>query len=152
MCKCLGAWYGISINLQSKRCANERKDLMQQWKWLSEGTGSGSGAECDFGEGIQRMMNNKKLYTRLLTSFVESDYMQKVRDSVAGGDPGEIRAAAHTMKGVAANLSLNTLRFHLEKLDHTVRDGVYDDLLSLLANIEESYERTLVEIAAYIEA
>ena len=125
---------------------------MQQWKWLSEGAGSGSGTECDFDEGIKRMMNNKKLYIRLLTSFVDSDYMQKVRDSVAGGNPEEIRAAAHTMKGVAANLSLNALRYHLERMDHSVRDGVLDGLQTLLENIEASYARTLIEVAAYMES
>ena len=61
-------------------------------------------------EGIKRVMNNGKLYAKLLTKFKDDN--TNLNDLIASVDVQDwekAKAAAHTIKGVAANLSLTEL-------------------------------------------
>ncbi|MCL2548669.1 MAG: Hpt domain-containing protein [Symbiobacteriaceae bacterium] len=121
---------------------------MNQRIWLSA---DDSGApECNFTEGISRMMNNRNLYIRLLTKFRDTDNMTGLRNAVESGDADKIRMEAHTLKGVAANLGLNGLSAKASNLDHAVRDGHMDQVSSLMQLIETSFTLTMEELAAYI--
>lgn len=120
--------------------------------YLSPDSGAaGAAMESDFNEGIGRIMNNRNLYIKLLNSFLNGDYMLKLRNSVEANDPDQIRQEAHTLKGVAANLSLNGLAAKASDLDHAVRDGQLDQVASMMMLIEASYEKTVAEIHAYIQ-
>ncbi|MCL2497621.1 MAG: Hpt domain-containing protein [Symbiobacteriaceae bacterium] len=107
-------------------------------------------AETNFAEGIARMMNNRSLYVRLLTKFHTTDNISALRAAVASGIPDQIRMEAHTLKGVAANLSLAGLSNKAADLDHAVKDGHMDQVAALMQIIEESYAITMTEVAAYI--
>jgi HPt (histidine-containing phosphotransfer) domain-containing protein len=60
-------------------------------------------------EGMARVMKNAKLYTRLLTKFKTDTNLDGITAAVDSGDWEKAQAAAHTIKGVAANLSLTEL-------------------------------------------
>ena len=60
-------------------------------------------------EGKKRVMNNAKLYARLLTKFKADTNLNDLLACVGAQDWEKAQAAAHTIKGIAANLSLTEL-------------------------------------------
>ena len=63
----------------------------------------------DYADGIKRVMNNAKLYVKLLTKFRNDTKLDDLEAALAAGDMEKAQGAAHTIKGVAANLSLSEL-------------------------------------------
>ena len=63
----------------------------------------------DFADGVKRVMNNAKLYVKLLTKFRNDTKLDELDAALAAGNLEAAQAAAHTIKGVAANLSLAEL-------------------------------------------
>jgi HPt (histidine-containing phosphotransfer) domain-containing protein len=60
-------------------------------------------------EGLKRVMNKTSLYVKVLTQF-RADYNLDELIAFAGAQDWEkAQAAAHTIKGIAANLSLTEL-------------------------------------------
>ena len=117
-------------------------------KWLSPDE-AGS-PECNFAEGIARMMNNRNLYVRLLTKFRDADNMTGLRTAASNSDAEKIRMEAHTLKGVSANLGLNNLSARAADLDHAVRDGHMEKVPELMQLVEDSFARTMEEIIAFM--
>ena len=60
-------------------------------------------------EGKKRVMNNGKLYAKLLTKFKADTNISDLAVFAAEQDWEKAQAAAHTIKGIAANLSLTEL-------------------------------------------
>jgi HPt (histidine-containing phosphotransfer) domain-containing protein len=60
-------------------------------------------------EGIKRVVNNGKLYAKLLAKFRTDTNLNDLVTFVEGQDWEKARAAAHAIKGIAANLSLTEL-------------------------------------------
>ena len=60
-------------------------------------------------EGKKRVMNNGKLYAKLLTKFKTDTKLDNLYSSVENEDWEAAQVAAHTIKGLAANLSLTEL-------------------------------------------
>ena len=60
-------------------------------------------------EGKKRVMNNGKLYAKLLTKFKDGTNLDDLVSSAEAQDWDKAQAAAHTIKGVAANLALTEL-------------------------------------------
>ena len=60
-------------------------------------------------EGKKRVMNNGKLYAKLLTKFKTDTKLDGLLSSIDSEDWDAAQGAAHTIKGLAANLSLTEL-------------------------------------------
>ena len=60
-------------------------------------------------EGKKRVMNNSKLYVKLLNKFKADTNLDNLVAFAAAQDWEKAQAAAHTVKGIAANLSLMEL-------------------------------------------
>ena len=60
-------------------------------------------------EGKKRLMNNGKLYAKILTKFKTDTHITDLVSFVGAQDWEKAQAAAHTIKGIAANLSLTEL-------------------------------------------
>ena len=60
-------------------------------------------------EGKKRVMNNGKLYAKLLTKFKTDTNLDELISFAGTQDWEKAQAVAHTIKGVAANLSLTEL-------------------------------------------
>ena len=66
-------------------------------------------------EGKKRVMNNAKLYVKLLGKFRDGTNLDNLLSFVSAEDWENAQGAAHTIKGVAANLSLT--EFYNQSLD-----------------------------------
>ena len=61
----------------------------------------------DIEDGVKRVMNNRKLYVKLLNKFKDGTNLNDLESGLAAGDMEKAQTAAHTIKGLAANLSLS---------------------------------------------
>ena len=59
----------------------------------------------DVEDGLARLMNNRKVYVRLLNVFFEKDLFGTLKKSLAEND-GRAAELAHSLKGTSANLAL----------------------------------------------
>jgi HPt (histidine-containing phosphotransfer) domain-containing protein len=94
-------------------------------------------------EGIKRVMNNSKLYVKLLTKFKNDSSFNDMDAALKTGDLGKAQIAAHTLKGLAANLSLMELQKQSLEIETQIKAGsVNPDQITTVKNV---YERTLAE-------
>jgi len=97
----------------------------------------------DFADGLKRVVNNKKLYVKLLAKFKDNK-LDDLEAAVAANDMEKARNAAHTIKGVAANLSLTELYKQSLALETQIKGGAADP--AQLDTVKTAYAKTLQEI------
>jgi len=98
----------------------------------------------DFADGVKRVMNNTKLYVKFLTKFKNETKLDDLEAAVAAGDMEKARNAAHTLKGVTANLSLTELYKQSLALETQIKNGAADP--AQLDTVKTAFVKTLQEI------
>ena len=98
-------------------------------------------------DAMSRLNNNKKIYIMLLKKFDGKAMLDDLLTKIKSGDAVVAEASAHTLKGVAANLSLADLRAKAESIDAQLKTG---DINIDTDEIEESMKLTLEAIEALI--
>jgi HPt (histidine-containing phosphotransfer) domain-containing protein len=98
----------------------------------------------DFADGVKRVMNNTKLYIRLLTKFKNETRLDDLEAAVKAGDMEKAKNAAHTLKGLSANLSLSELNRQSLALETQIKAGAAD--LAQLDTVKTAFAKTLQEI------
>jgi HPt (histidine-containing phosphotransfer) domain-containing protein len=95
-------------------------------------------------------MNNPKFYVKLLTKFRNDTKLDDLDAAVTAGDMEKAHGAAHTIKGLAANLSLTELFKQCLELETQVKAGTVDaGHLEILKNV---FADTLIEVDKVIAA
>ncbi|MCL2098988.1 MAG: Hpt domain-containing protein [Oscillospiraceae bacterium] len=74
-------------------------------------------------DAMARLGNNKKLYAMLLKKFNGDAMLEELKNKLADGDAGALQAQAHTIKGLAANLSLQDLKEKSEAIESAVKNS-----------------------------
>jgi HPt (histidine-containing phosphotransfer) domain-containing protein len=105
----------------------------------------------NFDEGIKRVANNTQLYIRLLGKFKADTSLRDLEDRLSAGDLEKAQASAHTLKGLAANLSLTELFERARDLESQIKEGALQDgaLDVLKAAYGETIKRADELIAKY---
>jgi len=98
----------------------------------------------DFADGVKRVMNNTKLYVKLLTKFRNDNKLDNLEAAIVSGDMEKARNEAHTIKGVAANLSLTELYKQSLALETQIKGGSADP--AQLDTVKTAFAKTLQEI------
>jgi len=80
----------------------------------------------DVADGLKRMMNNPKLYAKLLAKFKDGNKVDALDTAFASGDAEKTLAEIHTLKGIAANLSLLELSARCLELEGQAKIGAFD--------------------------
>jgi len=97
----------------------------------------------DAAEGVKRVMNNSKLYVKLLVKFKDDKNLAELDEAIVAGDLTKAQASAHTLKGLAANLSLTELFKQSLELETQIKAGSVDpDQMETVKNV---YAQTLIE-------
>ncbi|MDR0719356.1 MAG: Hpt domain-containing protein [Treponema sp.] len=120
----------------------------------------------NWAEGLKRIVNNAKLYIKMLTKM-KSDCAQWMVDLSAQLESGDMKAAqgsAHTIKGTSANLALTELNKQVLELEIQIkaknaaaesagadleekRPGDYDESMKAqFAALNAAYEATMKAI------
>ena len=103
----------------------------------------------NFEEGVKRVANNAKMFVKLLSKFKNYQTLQEIEDALAEGDMEKAQAAAHTLKGLAANLSLIELQKQTLELETQIKaKSVNPDQLTM---VKDAHAKTLVEVDKVIE-
>lgn len=66
-------------------------------------------AGIQVGEALERLMGSEALFERLLKKFLSDDTFHSLEQAMAAGDRETAFQAAHTLKGLCGNLSLERL-------------------------------------------
>jgi HPt (histidine-containing phosphotransfer) domain-containing protein len=103
----------------------------------------------DMEEGLKRVLNNKQLYMRLLKKFKDETNLSALTDAINANDLTIAREKAHTMKGIAANLSLKKLFLEVQELEVKIKDGIADK--SMMESINNTFSGTIKEIERIFE-
>ena len=98
----------------------------------------------DFADGIKRVMNNAKLYVKLLTKFRNDTKIDDLEAAITAGDLEKAQSAAHTLKGVAANLSLAELFKQSLELETQIKAGAVDP--GQMETVKTVFAATLQEV------
>jgi len=107
-------------------------------------TGSERKEYIDVDDALKRVANNMDLLKKLLGRFLGGDHIEPLEEALGKGDVEESVRLAHTLKGVAANLSLIKLRDICADLEHHIKDGTpYDECLE---ELKQAYITTAAHI------
>jgi len=97
----------------------------------------------DADEGAKRVMNNTKLYSRLLVKFKDDQSMSELDTAFSAGDTEAAKNFAHAIKGLAANLSLLELFNQSLEIETQLKSGVFNpDQMTILKKV---YAKTMEE-------
>lgn len=98
-----------------------------------------AGASMDVDSALKRFMNNAGLLLKHARRFPDEGTWGRLTAALEAGDAGEGFAAAHTLKGITANLSFTAL--------HDVTDAMTEDLRA--GNVDAARARLPEAAAAY---
>ena len=99
-------------------------------------------------EGIKRVMNNGKLYAKLLTKFKTETNLNDLVAFAGVQDWEKAQGAAHTIKGIAANLSLTELFNQALDVETQIKGKSLNP--ESLESIQSCFAETLVQIEKVI--
>jgi len=95
-------------------------------------------------EGSRRVMNNLKLFVKLLTKFKDDKNFEGVSSSLAEGDMEKAQVFAHTLKGLTANLSLTEMYKQSVELETQIKARSVDP--QQIEKVKTVYAQTLIEV------
>ena len=102
----------------------------------------------NFDEGVKRVMNNNAFYIKMLNKFKAEDNLKKLAEAIEAQDMENAQVAAHTLKGLAANLSLTELYKQSMEIEGQIKArSVNPDQINILKNV---YDTTLSEVEKVI--
>lgn len=100
-------------------------------------------------ETAKRRMLNERLMDRFILKFPYDDSMSILRNALACGNIKEMFRGAHTLKGVAANLSFTELQNAASDLTEQLRPCTQTADPDLYANVERCYALVIKTISDY---
>ncbi len=105
-----------------------------------------------FEQGLERLQGNKRLYLNLLTSFVDHyvPAASEIAKAIEENNYRIVAEQAHTIRGTAANLSLTDVADRAKQLEHEVRSGSPEDIISAAQQLEDAFAvafRSVTELA-----
>lgn len=92
----------------------------------------------NYAEAKGRLMSDR-LITKFALKFIDDPTMGQLREAVASGTREEAFRAAHTLKGVAANLAFTELATSASVLTEQLRSLQNDPDTALVADVEQKY-------------
>ena len=106
--------------------------------------------DIDVEDGKARVMQNMKLYLRLLDKFDGKKMAESVSQAVATGDVVEIVQAAHALRGTAANLGFPVVLLIAEEIEILAKSG--KDCEHLLTQLEDAAVSLSASIDSLIDS
>lgn len=96
-----------------------------------------AGIEVD--EALRRFLGNEALYIKFLLKFPKDKSYMNLISAIEDNNLEEAFKSAHTLKGVAGNLSLNNLYNLLIPYVEILREGDLEAAKTKLAELEKAY-------------
>ena len=98
----------------------------------------------DVQDALKRIGGSMDLYKRLLNQFTGGDHIDPLEEALSVGAMDEASRLIHSLKGVAANLSLVKISTLAADLEHKVKDGM--DHSATFNELKHAYYETSQQI------
>ncbi|MDR2471774.1 MAG: Hpt domain-containing protein [Treponema sp.] len=95
-------------------------------------------------DGKKRVMNNAKLYAKLLAKFRDETSLEPLYAALDAGNYEEAQGLAHTVKGVTANLSIKDLNEKIAALEGQIKAKAVEP--GAVETVKASFAATLPEV------
>ncbi|MGN0779446.1 MAG: Hpt domain-containing protein [Aristaeellaceae bacterium] len=105
----------------------------------------------NYAQAEQRLMR-ASLVERFALRFLDDHSFDELCQAMDKGSRSDAFRAAHTLKGVSANLSFTQLFTSSDALTELLRpeaDAIPADAFALLENVKQDYKRTVEAIQAF---
>ena len=102
-------------------------------------------------EEVLGRLYSEALVQKFVGKFLTDKSFQLLEDSLKAEDYEEAFRAAHTLKGVAQNLSFTRLYQSSHEMTEALRTKDYDLAGQLLPKVEDDYARTAAAIHAFLK-
>ena len=107
----------------------------------------------DYAE-VCKLLPNLSLIARFTARFLDDPSFHDLCREIENGNRAGAFRAAHTLKGVCANLSFTRLSETVSRLTEVLRpeaDTIPDAAVALLENVRQEYQHTVDTIRKYQE-
>ncbi|MBF0395629.1 MAG: response regulator [Desulfobacterales bacterium] len=110
-------------------------------------------AGVDFKAGLARIAGNEKLYKSLLEKFLlnNRDVPEQIKTAFKNNEIDKAKILAHTLKGVAGNISANQIFITANELELAVKDDKKDARNQLLNRLIEEMEIAAKSIEDWLQ-
>lgn len=104
--------------------------------------------EWDLTQLLDHLEGDRAFLCELLRVFREDSHanMQKAKSAVAAGDLTELARAAHTLKGMLRNLSMNLAAETASDLEQAVQQGKNTEVEGLITQLEHALAQLLPQV------
>jgi hypothetical protein len=102
----------------------------------------------DYDQGVGRFMGNTALYEKYALKFLDDKTFDELRTAMKASDTQQAFYAAHTLKGVAGNLSFNLFLDKVIPLVEALRGGDQAKADELYPIVAAEYERLIAGLEA----
>lgn len=103
-------------------------------------------AGVDVADLTERLMNNMNLITKFVKRFPDDKSYGQLILGIDNGDTEAAFRAAHSLKGVCANLSMTKLYKLLSRQVEYLRAGDMEDGADMMPAVTEEYEKMIEAI------
>lgn len=88
---------------------------------------------------LERFLNNEDLYEKFLVKFLDDENFTELKENLKQNNYEKAYANAHTLKGVCANLGIDSLYHILAPMVEKLRENRYVENSNELEQLEENY-------------
>lgn len=101
-------------------------------------------------DALRRFSGNVSLYEKYVLRFPAEPTMPALRDAVNRGDAAKAVVAAHTLKGLAGNMSFTAIYESAAAMNRLLRDGSDTQAYAMMPEIERQYQAVVQIINRYL--
>ena len=91
-------------------------------------------------DALRRFMGNENLLKRMLSKFINDTTINDLRKGIEANDHELMFRSAHTLKGIAGNLSLSKLYQVTSSQTELFRAGKDEEGILMMSQVEEAYK------------
>ena len=105
-------------------------------------------------ENVKTRLPSDSLIKRFIIKFLDDSSYSELCDALQKGQRDDAFRAAHTLKGVCANLGFDQLENSASALTELLRPkdiGIPEEAVSMMKDVKHDYEMTVGAIRAYLE-
>lgn len=95
----------------------------------------------DYAEALDRFGGNESLFVRLATKYLDDPHFGALETAMEEGDSAAAEREAHSLKGVAGNLSFTRLYDIAARITDALRSGDPETAQSLMPDLREAHAR-----------
>lgn len=102
---------------------------------------------------VSQRLSSSRLIEKFIGKFLEDGSFDALCEAMARGERAEAFRAAHTLKGVCANMAFSRLMESASRLTEALRpetDAIAPQAEALLEDVRRDYDATVAPIRSYL--